>query len=231
MRRDPFGSRPSDRRGMGVRHAPRARLVGLNADRPRPSRRSDDGQAISCPLYCWTGNAALSRHFRYRPENLNLWLYPYHAMMCSADNDSPARPKTIIAATDRPRSVPMSPLEARQSKIRCAAQEASCCRSGRLSNMTVDWRGWVALLVSSPRRPRSHGRRSAAARWPRRRPHAPRPPPSLAPGAGYLPGGGVEPVEHVGRGDRQQQCGEFILVVVPGGLVPDFVRHRVRAVG
>jgi hypothetical protein len=41
--------------------------------------------------------------------------------------------------------------------------------------------------------------------------------PSLAPGAGYLPGGGVEPVEDVGRGDRQQQCGESFLVVVPGG--------------
>src|SRR5580658_9585356 len=61
-------------------------------------------------------------------------------------------------------------------------------------------------------------------------PHAPVLP-SLAPCTGYLPGGGVEPVEDVGRGDRQQQCGESFLVVVPGGLVPDFVRYRVGAVG
>jgi hypothetical protein len=61
---------------MGVRYAPHARPVGLSASRPRPSRRSDDGQAISCAQYGWTRNALLSRHFRNWQKHLNPWPSP-----------------------------------------------------------------------------------------------------------------------------------------------------------
>src|SRR5258708_15238093 len=53
--------------------------------------------------------------------------------------------------------------------------------------------------------------------------------PALA--ARYLPGGGVEAVEEVGRGDHEDQSRESLLVVVPGGLVPDRVWDRVGPVG
>jgi hypothetical protein len=53
--------------------------------------------------------------------------------------------------------------------------------------------------------------------------------PALA--ARHLPDGGVETVEEVGRGDHQDQCRESLLVVVPGGLVPDWVWDRVGLVG
>src|SRR5438105_10255551 len=47
----------------------------------------------------------------------------------------------------------------------------------------------------------------------------------------HLPGGGVEAVEEVGRGDHEDQGREPLLVVVPGGLVPDRVWDRVRPIG
>src|SRR5437764_11316883 len=49
--------------------------------------------------------------------------------------------------------------------------------------------------------------------------------------ARYLPGGDVEAVEEVGRGDHEDQSRESLLVVVPGGLVPDRVWDRVGPVG
>jgi hypothetical protein len=49
--------------------------------------------------------------------------------------------------------------------------------------------------------------------------------------ARHLPGGGVEAVEEVGRGDHEDQGCEPLLVVVPGGLVPDRVWDRVRPIG
>src|SRR6266536_4906149 len=42
-----------------------------------------------------------------------------------------------------------------------------------------------------------------------------------APGSRDLPCGDVEAVEHVGRRDREDQGRERLLVIVPGGLVPD----------
>src|SRR6266446_10692961 len=47
----------------------------------------------------------------------------------------------------------------------------------------------------------------------------------------HLPGGGVEAVEEVGRGDHEDQSRESLLVVVPGGLAPDRVWDRVGPVG
>jgi drug/metabolite transporter (DMT)-like permease len=51
-----------------------------------------------------------------------------------------------------------------------------------------------------------------------------------APRTGRLAGGHVEAVEHVGRRDHEEQGREATLIVVPGGLVPDVVGHRVRPV-
>ena len=51
-----------------------------------------------------------------------------------------------------------------------------------------------------------------------------------APRTGRLAGGHVEAVEHVGRRDHEEQGREATLIVVPGGLVPDAVGHRVRPV-
>src|SRR5579863_3519077 len=56
-------------------------------------------------------------------------------------------------------------------------------------------------------------------------------PATLSPGAGRLAGDAVEAVEDVGDGDLEDQGGQALLVVVPGGLVPDLVRYRVGAVG
>src|SRR5258708_21274144 len=44
-------------------------------------------------------------------------------------------------------------------------------------------------------------------------------------------GGGVEAVEEVGRRDHEDQSRESLLIVVPGGLVPDRVWDRVGPVG
>jgi hypothetical protein len=49
--------------------------------------------------------------------------------------------------------------------------------------------------------------------------------------ARHLPGGGIEAVEKVGRGDHEDQRRESLLVVVPGGLVIDLVWDRVGPVG
>ncbi len=54
---------------------------------------------------------------------------------------------------------------------------------------------------------------------------------SLPSCARHLSGGGVEAVEEVGRGDHDDQGREPLLVVVPGGLVPDLVGDRVGPVG
>jgi O-acetylserine/cysteine efflux transporter len=54
--------------------------------------------------------------------------------------------------------------------------------------------------------------------------------PRSAPGAGHLPGGHVEAVEHVGRRDHENQGREAPLIVVLGGLGPDLAGHRVRPV-
>src|SRR5258708_6794256 len=73
---------------------------------------------------------------------------------------------------------------------------------------------WGSWWCRDAGRPRSRGRRGGGALTappPRVLPRRPSP----APGAGYLPGGDVEPVEDVGRGDRQQKRGESFLVVVP----------------
>jgi hypothetical protein len=52
-----------------------------------------------------------------------------------------------------------------------------------------------------------------------------------APGsARHLPGGDVEPVEEVGRGNGEDEGGQPFLVVMPGGLVPDLVRDRIGSV-
>jgi O-acetylserine/cysteine efflux transporter len=51
-----------------------------------------------------------------------------------------------------------------------------------------------------------------------------------APGASHLPGGDVETVVDVGGRDHEDQGGEAPLIVVPGGLGPDLVGHRVRPV-
>ncbi len=53
--------------------------------------------------------------------------------------------------------------------------------------------------------------------------------PDLA--ACHLPGGGIEAVEEVGRGDHEDQGRESLFVVVPGGLVVDLVWDRVGPVG
>jgi drug/metabolite transporter (DMT)-like permease len=53
---------------------------------------------------------------------------------------------------------------------------------------------------------------------------------SSAPCTGHLPGGHVEAVEHIGGRDHENQGGEAPLIVVPGGLVPYLVGHRVTAV-
>lgn len=49
--------------------------------------------------------------------------------------------------------------------------------------------------------------------------------------ARHLLGGGVEAVEEIGRGDRRDTGGQSLLVVVPGGLVPDRVEDRVGPIG
>src|SRR5438477_11115488 len=49
--------------------------------------------------------------------------------------------------------------------------------------------------------------------------------------ARHLPGGGIEAVEEVGRGDHEDQGCEPLLVVVPAGLVPDRVWDRVGPIG
>src|SRR5258707_3446056 len=49
--------------------------------------------------------------------------------------------------------------------------------------------------------------------------------------ARHLPGGGVEAVEEVGRGNHEDQGREPLLCVVPAGLVPDLVGDRVRPIG
>jgi hypothetical protein len=51
-----------------------------------------------------------------------------------------------------------------------------------------------------------------------------------APGPCRLPGGDVEAVEDVGRGDHEDQRREPVLVVVAGGLVPDLVGHGIGPV-
>src|SRR2546425_2119837 len=53
--------------------------------------------------------------------------------------------------------------------------------------------------------------------------------PTLA--ACHLPGGDIEAVEEGGCGDHEDQGRESLLVVVPGGLVPDRIRDRVGPVG
>jgi hypothetical protein len=73
-------------RGHRVRHAVRARPVGLSADRSGPSRRSDDGQTISCCQYGRTRNGLLSRHFRYCQENLNLRPSPRFPVTYAGDD-------------------------------------------------------------------------------------------------------------------------------------------------
>ncbi len=50
-------------------------------------------------------------------------------------------------------------------------------------------------------------------------------------GTRHLPGSGVEAVEEVGGGDHEDDGRETLLVVVPGGLVPDLVGDRVRPIG
>src|SRR5690242_10689701 len=47
----------------------------------------------------------------------------------------------------------------------------------------------------------------------------------------HLPGGDVEAVEEVGHPDHEDQGRKSLLVVMPGGLVPDVVWDRVRPVG
>ena len=49
--------------------------------------------------------------------------------------------------------------------------------------------------------------------------------------ARHLPGGGIEAVEEVGSGDREDQGRQSLLIVVPGGLVVDLVWDRVGLVG
>jgi hypothetical protein len=52
--------------------------------------------------------------------------------------------------------------------------------------------------------------------------------PTLA--ACHLPGGDIEAVEEVGGADHEDQGRESLLVVVPGGLLPDLVWDRVGLV-
>jgi hypothetical protein len=127
---------------MGVRRAVQARPVGLSAGWPCPSRRSDDGQAITHFLYNCTGGALLSRNFRFRQENLNLGPFPHHPVTCSADNRSPARPKTTS------RQVPLSgglgialmSSWSRQSKIRFAPGYRRVQRAPQITAATRDLR-------------------------------------------------------------------------------------------
>src|SRR5215472_2675290 len=72
-----------------------------------------------------------------------------------------------------------------------------------------------------------------AGRWGRRSGRVIAPPcrVPLTPGAGYLLGGGVEAVEQVGHADHEHDRGQFLLVVMIRGGVPDRVRDRVGAVG
>src|SRR5215212_9698080 len=51
-----------------------------------------------------------------------------------------------------------------------------------------------------------------------------------APGPRHLPGGDVEAVEEIGRSDTEDQGSKPSLIVVPCGLAPDLVRHRIRPV-
>lgn len=45
----------------------------------------------------------------------------------------------------------------------------------------------------------------------------------------YLPGGGVEAIPEVGSGDDEDQGSEFLLIVVPDCLIPDWWdTHRER---
>jgi hypothetical protein len=46
-----------------------------------------------------------------------------------------------------------------------------------------------------------------------------------------LAGGDVDPVEQVGHRDHQHDRGQFLLVVMVGGGVPDLVGDRVGPVG
>jgi hypothetical protein len=50
------------------------------------------------------------------------------------------------------------------------------------------------------------------------------------PFAGNLPGSDVDAVEDVHGGDPQDQRGQPLLVVVPGGFVPDLVRYGIGPV-
>jgi hypothetical protein len=47
----PRRSKPSEPAVMGIRHAIQAQAVRLSAARPRPGRRSDDGQTILLPVW------------------------------------------------------------------------------------------------------------------------------------------------------------------------------------
>jgi hypothetical protein len=47
---------------------------------------------------------------------------------------------------------------------------------------------------------------------------------------GNLPGGDVDAVEDVHRGDPQDECGECLLVVVADCLVPDLIGYRIGSV-
>src|SRR5215831_11172709 len=55
-------------------------------------------------------------------------------------------------------------------------------------------------------------------------------PKTSAPAPDRLPDGDVDPVVDVGQRDHQQQGGQSLVVVVPGRLVPDLVRHGVGPV-
>src|SRR5258708_6520199 len=48
--------------------------------------------------------------------------------------------------------------------------------------------------------------------------------------ARHLPGGGIQAIEEVGRGNHQKQGRHPLLVIVLRGLLPDLVRHRVAPV-
>jgi hypothetical protein len=116
---------------VGVRRAVRARSVGFSADRPRPGRRSDDGQTILLPVWAGPENALLSRRFRlslgeFEPPALSAlsgdvcWCQP---------GVLPGRPCGGKLGGQEPVCEPhCCHPSSHQPKIRCAAQEASSYR-------------------------------------------------------------------------------------------------------
>src|SRR5439155_24752535 len=94
---------------------------------------------------------------------------------------------------------------------------------------------WRPSPSTSATSTRPTSRETSAPSWAGRRRATPETqPPAFRPSspldARHLPRGDVDAVPCVDHGDREDEGREPLLVVVPGGLVPHLVRHRIRPV-